>query len=202
MSAASVLATTVGLLLVLGDLLLRFYDGDGYAPIELRPRRCGADDRGEPHQRPDVGLARLGWRARRPAGAGAMAALFDDVDAAGAREDLVQVVEIHPHPQRAVDLDVAMLFRTPDGGFIHRSVTCSARDLAPSLPHRFDADPNALVDAGAPSVPRRVHDQHVATEEEAVAAATEARPPARPGESLDAAGLRRPSRPITTSGPC
>lgn len=99
---------------------------------------------------------------------------------------MAQVVRVVRRRLEPAAVDVAVIVRTDDGRFTHRRLQCTGDDLASGLPFLFAASPEALIDAGSPSNPRHVLDQHFAVAEQALAAAYSADPPA------DAHGWKTP----------
>jgi hypothetical protein len=97
-------------------------------------------------------------------------------------QDKAQVVSLRRSRLEHAAVEVAVVFRTPDGRYIHRRMRCSGSDLKSGLGHLFDPNPETLAYAGEPSFPRAVEDHSFESADQALDAALAQDPPAHPGQ--------------------
>ena len=79
------------------------------------------------------------------------------------------VVSLRRSRLESAAVEVAVLFRTPEGRYVHRRVRCIGSDLKSGLGHLFDPNPETLAHAGEPSCPRAVEDHSFEYADQALA---------------------------------
>jgi hypothetical protein len=97
-------------------------------------------------------------------------------------QDKAQVVSLRRSRLEHAAVEVAVVFRTPGGRYVHRRMRCSGSDLKSGLGHLFDPNPETLAYAGEPSCPRAVEDHSFESADQALEAALAQDPPAHPGK--------------------
>jgi hypothetical protein len=93
-------------------------------------------------------------------------------------QDKAQVVSLRRSRLEHAAVEVAVVFRTPDGRYVHRRMRCSGGDLKSGLGHLFDPSPETVANAGEPSCPRAVEDHSFESADQALEAALAQHPPA------------------------
>jgi hypothetical protein len=63
-------------------------------------------------------------------------------------QDKGQVVSLRRSRLESAAVEVAVLFRTPDGRYVHRRVRCIGSDLKSGLGRLFDPNPETLAHTG------------------------------------------------------
>ena len=97
-------------------------------------------------------------------------------------QDKAQVVSLRRSRLEHAAVEVAVVFRTPDGRYLHRRMRCSGSDLRSGLGHLFDPNPETLAYAGEPSCPRALEDHSFESADQALEAALVQDPPAHPAK--------------------
>jgi hypothetical protein len=95
-------------------------------------------------------------------------------------KDTVQIVYLRRSRLEPAAVELAIVMRARDGGYLHRRMRCIGNELSGALPYLANPDPDVLTQGGEPSTPRWVHDVHFETAEQALEAAQRQDPPARP----------------------
>ena len=95
-------------------------------------------------------------------------------------KDMVQVVSLRRGRLEPAAVELAIVMRAPDGGYVHRRMRCIGNDLSVALPYLLRSRPRHTRPRRRSSTPRWVHDDHFDTAEQALEAAQRQDPPAHP----------------------
>lgn len=105
-------------------------------------------------------------------------------------EGLAQVVKVHRSRLEPAVVEIAIILRTPGGGYTLRRLLCSGEKALSVRDHLFDPDPEILAHCGAPSAPRSVQDRKYATLAAALWASGRQDPAADQGKWMNASEFR------------
>lgn len=105
-------------------------------------------------------------------------------------EGLAQVVKLHRSRLEPAVVEIAIILRTPGGGYTLRRLLCSGEKAMSARDHLFDPDPEILVQCGAPSTPGSVQDRRFATLAAALWASGRQDPAADQGKWMNASEFR------------
>lgn len=106
------------------------------------------------------------------------------------QEGLAQVVKMRRSRLEPAVVEIAIILRTPGGGYTLRRLLCSGEKALGARDHLFDPDPEMLAHCGAPSAPQSVQDRRYATLAAALWASGRQDPAADQGKWMNASEFR------------